>query len=97
MTAPGLAVIPLLVVFRRYLRHPRVRSGLQCIVIASAALLLATVLPFAKTAVTGPLTAVAALATLPLMVRFKIAPSLIILGAALAAMACYAANLTSLL
>ena len=37
MTAPGLAVIPLLVVFRRYLRHPRVRSGLQCIVIASAA------------------------------------------------------------
>jgi len=97
MTAPGLAVIPLLVVFWRYLRHPRVRSGLQCIVITSAALLLATVLPFAKTAVTGPLTAVAALVTLPLMVRFKIDPSMTILGAALAAMACYAANLTSLL
>ncbi|MFV8642095.1 chromate transporter [Ralstonia pseudosolanacearum] len=97
MTAPGLAVIPLLVVFRRHLRHPRVRSGLQAIVIASAALLLATVLPFARTAITGPVTAVAALATLPLVVRFKVDPSLIIAGAAAVAMACYAANLTALL
>ncbi|MFM0218060.1 chromate transporter [Paraburkholderia caledonica] len=97
MTAPALAILPLLLLFRRYLRHPRVHSALQCIVIASAALLLATVYPFAKSAVTGPVSAIAALLTLPLMIRFKVDPALIILGTVLVGMSMYALNLTAYL
>jgi chromate transporter len=97
MTAPALAIVPLLVLFRRFLRHPRVHSALQCIVIASAALLLATVYPFAKTAITGPVTAIAALATLPLMVRLKVDPALIILCAACVGMVAHALRLTAFL
>lgn len=97
MTAPALAILPLLILFRKYLRHPRVHSALQCIVIASAALLLATVYPFAKSAVTGPVSAIAALVTLPLMVRFKVDPALIIFGTVLVGMSMYALNLTTYL
>jgi chromate transporter len=50
MITPALVVIPLIHLAGRQMKHPRVRSILQTIVIASAGLLLAAAIPLARDA-----------------------------------------------
>jgi chromate transporter len=92
MSAPALLVIALLMFLQKRMEHPRIRSALRAIVIASAGLLLSAVLPLAESAITGPVTVVIALATMFLMVRMKVDTLWIILGAALSTYALSAAG-----
>lgn len=83
MATPALLVIILLVLLRKRMEHPRVRSALQAIVLGSSGLLLSSVIPLAGSAITGVVTGLIALATIICMVRLKIDTLWIILGAAL--------------
>jgi len=56
MITPGLLIIPLVHFVGRRMEHPRVKSILQTVVIASAGLLLAAAIPLARDALTGPVT-----------------------------------------
>ena len=70
MATPSLAVILLVGYFGRRAQHPRVRSMLQCVVLASAALLVLAAIPIGRQALTGPVTiAIAAVALVLLVVR----------------------------
>lgn len=83
MAAPSLAVILLVGYFGRRAQHPRVRSMLQCVVLASAALLVLAAVPIGCEALDGPLAIAIAVAALPLLVSKRI-NTLWILGAAAA-------------
>lgn len=82
MVTPALLIIPMLGVARRKAEHPRFRSTLQAVVLASAGLLLAAAIPLGRDAITDLLTAGIALATLALVVWTKIDTLWIILAAA---------------
>jgi chromate transport protein ChrA len=56
MTTPALLIIPLVHFVGRKLDNPRVKTILQTVVIASAGLLLAAVIPLARDALTDWLT-----------------------------------------
>jgi chromate transporter len=56
MITPALLIIPLVHFVGRRMDHPRVKSILQTVVIASAGLLLAAAIPLARDALTGPVT-----------------------------------------
>jgi chromate transporter len=81
MVTPALLIIPLVHFIGRKMQHPRVR-GVQTVVIASAGLLLAAVIPLARDALTDPLTVAIALATIALMLAIEIDTLWIILIAA---------------
>jgi chromate transporter len=83
MITPALLVIPLVHFVGRRMDHPRVKSVLQAVVIASAGLLLAASIPLAKEALTGPITIAIAVATLVLMLVTSLDTLWIILGAAI--------------
>jgi chromate transporter len=87
MITPALLIIPLVHFAGRKAEHPRVKSVLETVVLASAGLLLTASLPLAKAAVTGPVTLLITLATIALLVKTKIDTLWIILGAALIASA----------
>jgi chromate transporter len=67
----------------RKIEHPRVKSILQTVVIASAGLLLAAAIPLAQDALTGPVTMAIAVISLGLLLTTKWDSTWIILGAAL--------------
>jgi len=48
MASPSLLVIPLVGYFGKRAQHPRVRSMLQCVVLASAALLILAANPIGR-------------------------------------------------
>jgi chromate transporter len=54
MITPALLIIPLVHFVGRRMEHPRVRSVLQTVVIASAGLLLAAAIPLGRDGLTGP-------------------------------------------
>lgn len=83
MITPALLIIPLLQLAGRKMQHPRMKSMLQSIVIASAGLLLAAAIPLARDGLTDPATVVIALATLVALVLTKIDTLWLILAAAL--------------
>ena len=83
MTAPSLVVILLVGYFGRRARHPRVRSMLQCVVLASAALLVLAAIPIGRDALTGPLMIGITVVSLPLLLWKRI-NTLWIIGAAAA-------------
>jgi chromate transporter len=56
MTTPALLIIPLVHFVGRKMEHPRVKSILQTIVIASAGLLIAAAIPLGRDGLTGPIT-----------------------------------------
>jgi chromate transporter len=56
MVTPALLVIPRVHFVGRKLENPRVKSVLQTLVVASAGLLLAAVIPLARDALTDALT-----------------------------------------
>ena len=80
---PALLIIPLVHFAGRHAAHPRLRSVLQAVVIASAGLLLATTIPLAREALTDRLTLGVAAVSLALLVMTRIDPLWIILGASL--------------
>ena len=82
MAAPSLLVILLVGYFGRRAQHPRIRSMLQCVVVASAALLLLAAIPIGRDALTGPLTITITLAALPLLLTKRINTVWIVAGAA---------------
>ena len=83
MITPALLVIPLIHLAGRKMQHPRVRSILQTIVIASAGLLLAAAIPLARDALTDPITIVIAVVSLILLLTTKVDTLWLILGAAI--------------
>jgi chromate transporter len=83
MITPAFLVIPLVAFAGRRIEHPRVKSILQTVVIASAGLLLAAAIPLAHDALTDPVTIGIALVSLAVLLLTEIDTLWIILGAAL--------------
>lgn len=81
MATPSLLVIPLVHFVSRKMAHPRVKAVLHTVVIASAGLLLAAVLPLARDAVTDPATVGIAVATVTVMILTEVDTLWIILSA----------------
>jgi chromate transporter len=82
MITPALLIIPLVHFVGRRMEHPRVRSILQTVVIASAGLLFAASIPLAKEALTDPGAIAIATVSLALLFTTKLDTLWIILGAA---------------
>ena len=81
MAAPSLLVVLLVGYFGKRAQHPRVRSMLQCVVLASAGLLVLAAIPIGREAVDGPLTLGITAVSLPLLI-IKRLNTLWIIGAA---------------
>lgn len=82
MVTPALLIVPLPYFATRHTEHPRLRSALQAVVVASAGLLLAAAIPLGQNALTSPVTFLIALATCGIMLTTKLDTLWIILGAA---------------
>jgi chromate transporter len=82
MITPSLLVILLLGYFGKRAEHPRLRGMLQCVVLASAALLIVSAVPLAKDALTTPFLVVLAALCLPVLLSKKFDTLWIIGGAA---------------
>lgn len=82
MITPAILIIPLIHFVGRKMEHPRVKSILQTVIIASAGLLLAAAIPLAKDALTDPITIAIAAVSLVLLLTTKLDTLWIILGAA---------------
>jgi chromate transporter len=82
MVTPALLIIPLVHFVGRKMENPRVKGVLQTVVIASAGLLLAAVIPLARDALTDPVTICIAVATVILLLTTEIDTLWMILGAA---------------
>ena len=82
MSAPSLLVILLVGYFGRRAQHPRVRGMLQCVVLASAVLLVLAAIPIGHNALTGPLTIGIAVVALPLLIAKRVNTLWIVAGAA---------------
>jgi chromate transporter len=83
MITPALLIIPLVHFVGRKMEHPKVKSVLQGVIIASAGLLLAAAIPLGRDALTGPVTVGIALVSFVLLLTTKLDTLWIILGAAL--------------
>lgn len=83
MITPALLIIPMVHFVGRRMNHPRVRSLLQTVVIASAGLLLAAAIPLGRDGLTGPVTWAIAAVCFVLLLATKIDTLWMILGAAL--------------
>jgi chromate transporter len=82
MCTPALLIIPLVHFVGRKIEHPRVRGILQMVVLASAGLLLAAVIPLARAALTDPVTIAIAILTVVLLLTTEIDTLWIISAAA---------------
>jgi chromate transporter len=83
MITPALLIIPMVHFVGRQMEHPRVRSVLQTVVIASAGLLLAAAIPLGRDGLTGAITWAIAVVCFALLLTTKIDTLWMILGAAL--------------
>jgi chromate transporter len=82
MATPALLIIPLVHFVGKKMDDPRIKGVLQTVVIASAGLLLAAVIPLARDALTDPVTIGVAIATLVLLLTTELDTLWMILGAA---------------
>ncbi|WP_426434585.1 chromate transporter [Bradyrhizobium genosp. P] len=82
MITPALLIIPLIHFVGRRMDHPRVRSVLQAVVIASAGLLLASAMPLGRDGLTSSVTWGIAVVCFVLLLTTKIDTLWMILGAA---------------
>jgi chromate transporter len=87
MAAPALCVIALVGYFGRRAQHRRVRGMLQCVVLASAALLVLAAVPIGRDALTGPVTIAIAVIALPVLLWRRVDTALVVAGAAAASFA----------
>jgi chromate transporter len=83
MITPALLIIQLVHFVGRRMEHPRVKSILQTVVIASAGLLLAAAIPLGRDGLTGAITIGIAVACFLLLLTTKLDALWMILGAAL--------------
>jgi chromate transporter len=83
MITPALLMIPLIHFVGRKMEHPKVKSILQAVIIASAGLLLAAAIPLGREGLTGPVTIGIAVVSFVLLLTTKLDTLWIILGAAL--------------
>ena len=83
MITQALLIIPLVHFVGRKREHPKVKSVLQAVIIASAGLLLSAAIPLGKDGVTGPVTVGIAVVSFVLLLTTKLDTLWIILGAAL--------------
>jgi chromate transporter len=97
MITPALLVIPLVHFVGRRMEHPRVRSVLQTVVIASAGLLLAAAIPLGRDGLTGPVTIVIAAVCFLLLLTTKIDTLWMMLTAALVSLTASAFGLMAYL
>lgn len=72
MAAPSLLVIVLVGYFGRRAQHPRIRGMLQCVVLASATLLVLAAIPIGRDALASPVTIAIAVVALPLLLMKRI-------------------------
>lgn len=96
MAAPSLAVILLVGYFGKRAQHPRVRGMLQCVVLASATLLVLAAIPIGREALDGWLPLAIAALALPLLISKRINPLWILSGAAALSLACSLLGLAEL-
>jgi chromate transporter len=82
MATPALVIILFVGHLGRRAQHPRLKGMLQCVVLASAALLVVAALPLARDAITGPLTGTIAGLALVALLSKKIDTLWVIAGAA---------------
>jgi chromate transporter len=82
MTTPSLLVIVLVGYFGKRAKHPRVRSMLRCVVLASAALLVLAAIPLGQNALDGPLPIALAVIALPLLISKRIDALWVVAGSA---------------
>ncbi len=87
MITPALLVIPLVHYTGRHVEHPRVKAILQAVVLASAGLLLAAVIPLAHDALTDWVTVAIAAVSLALLLATEMDTLWIILAAAVISLA----------
>jgi chromate transporter len=97
MVTPALLIIPLVHFVGRRMEHPRVRSVLQTVVIASAGLLLAAAIPLGRDGLTGPVTIVIAAVCFLLLLTTKIDTLWMMLTAALVSLTASAFGLMAYL
>jgi chromate transporter len=97
MITPALLIIPLVHFVGRKMEHPRVKSILQTIVIASAGLLLSAAIPLGRDGFTGPITWVIAVVCFVLLFTTKLDTLWMILGAALVSLAASSVGLVAYL
>jgi len=93
MITPAFLIIPLVHVAGRKIEHPRVKSILQTVVIASSGLLLAAAIPLAHEALTDPVTVGIAIVSLILLLATEMDTLWIILGAAVISLSAAAIDL----
>jgi chromate transporter len=72
MARPALLIIPLVHFVGKKMDHPRIKGVLQTVVIASAGLLLAAVIPLARDALIDPVTIGIAVTTLMLLLTTEL-------------------------
>jgi chromate transporter len=80
---PAFLIIPLLKWASKYAHHPRIRSAIQGVLLASAGLLLTASVPLAQDAITGPLAIVFVIASFVLLFFTKLDSSFVMGGAVL--------------
>ena len=97
MITPALLIIPTVHFAGRRIEHPRVRSVLQTVVIASSGLLLAAAIPLGREALTDPVAVAIATVALVLLLATKVEVAWIILGSAIVATAADAVGVVHLL
>ncbi len=83
MVTPAFLVLVLLRFLGRRTGHPRVKSVIRCVLLASAGLLLASSVPLARDGLTGPLTLTVAAASFAITAFTRVDTLWVILGSAL--------------
>jgi chromate transporter len=95
MITPAVIIIPLVHFSGRHIDHPRVRSVLQAVVIASAGLLLAASIPLARDALTDSVTIGVAVVSLVLLLATELDTLWIILASAAVSLSSSSVGLTA--
>ena len=81
---PPFLIIPMLHFVGRWADNPRIQSALRAVTMAAAGLVVTTMLPLARDALTGPLPVIIAIASFAILLFKQRATIFVITGAALA-------------
>lgn len=84
LITPSFLVIGLLRLLRSAVNHPRMESVVKAVTLSAAGLILATSVSLARDAIQSGFTALIAVVSFVLLVRFKLDPLWIMLGAGIA-------------
>ena len=87
LITPAFLIIGLLRMLGTAVNHPRMETVVRAVTLASAGLILATSISLARDAITSWATALIAITSFFLLIRFKLDPLWIILGAGIVGLA----------